>query len=187
MGKPNRTRRNTRAADKFKTFTAARRRKNVEKPQDEEAVEALIERRSEAFIKFFDRMENENITAEDAKVIATFATKDGYMSYAGNQDITDLADLKVEELTEVEFVTVLKRANHALNVILENRVNFTAGPFYKNRHTVNTMMKLILKARKAPKNPTGRAGRARGSASASKMIARQKEKRAARAVLRATN
>lgn len=187
MGKPNRTRRNTRKADAFKTFTTARRRKNTEKPENEEAKDELVERRSEAFIKLFDKMEAVEITPDDSRIIATFATKDGFMSYAGNQDITDLSDLAVEELTEVEFATVLRRAYHALNVILENRTQYVEGPHYKNRHTTTTLMKMVLKARKTPKNKTGRAGRAKGSASASKMVAKQKEKRAARAVLRATN
>lgn len=134
MSKPNRTRRNGRKADQYKTFKApVIRRKNTETPTDDAALDQLIETRTAAFIKLFDRMERENMSESDARIIATFATKDGVMSYAKNQDINDLSDLKVEALTEFEFQSILKRANHAINTIVTTRVNFTAGPFYINR------------------------------------------------------
>jgi hypothetical protein len=174
MGQPNRTRRNSRKADQFKTKP---RPKNKEKPLEEEALEALIEKRTTAFVKFFDKLEENGITEGDKKIIARAATKDGYMSYSGNQDIADLSDLKVEELTEVEFVTILKRANYALNTILENRVNYIDGPFYKNRHTVHTLMAKVFPAQR-PKKSIGSA-RARKSVSASGMVEAQKRSRQA--------
>jgi len=135
MAKANRTRRNRRKADQFKEFKAKNtRRKNVEKPEEDSAeMDALIERRTAAFLKIFDRMERENISEGDAKIIARFATKDGVISYAKNQDIEDLAYLKVEELTEFEFNSIVVRANRGINVIVQNRSTYTAGPFYINR------------------------------------------------------
>jgi hypothetical protein len=156
------------------------RRVNKEKPTNAEELEKLIERRSEAFISLLNKM-HDTVSPEEAKIIATFATKDGYMSYSGNQNIEDLSDLKVEELTEVEFVTVLKRAKHAYNVILENKVNYVAGPFYKNRYTTRTMMALAFKASRA-KTPTGQA-RARLSSKASNMVKAQKQRKAALQVM----
>lgn len=134
MAKPNRVRRNKRAADKFKTkdYMCC---KNTEKPAAEsEQEEELIKRRTEAFGKVFDRIIDEKMTDNDMRIIATFATRDGVMSYSKNQEVTDLADLQVEELTEFEFESIIKRANHAINIILENRTSYTEGPYYSNRH-----------------------------------------------------
>lgn len=135
MGVPNRTRRNKKKADQFKTFKSrVTRRKNIEKPEVEsDEMDKLIEVRTAEFIKVFDRMEREQIDESDAKLIARHATKDGIISYAANQDVDDLANLKVEELTEFEFRNIIQRANRAINVILENRIHRSAGPFYTNR------------------------------------------------------
>jgi hypothetical protein len=176
--------RRKRKADQFKTFQVRRpRRVNTEKPTEQEELEALIERRTNAFIKFFDLLDEKGVSDDDRRVIARFATRDGYLSYAKNQDVEDLGDLQVEELTEVEYVSILKRAHRALTVILENRFNFVAGPFYTNRKMKRGAAARFMKKPHVGKGLTG-AFKGR-TASSKKIVERLSVRRQVRAALAA--
>jgi len=157
MGKPNRKRRNGRLADRFKHFKV--RRKNTEKPdEDSPEMETLVEKRTNAFLKIFDRMEREQISENEAKIIARFATKDGIISYAGNQDIDRLEDIQVEELTEFEFNSIITRATRGVNVILENRFVYREGPFFVNRGMRQAAIAKNRRVRKIKLNKPTTAG-----------------------------
>lgn len=154
---------------KSNSRTKAIKRKSEEVPQDEDARELLIEARSAAFISLLDRFEREKITPREAAIIAQHATADPRMSSDRNRNLRDISDLKVEELTEGEFQMVMKKAIHALNTIVETRVNYSAGPFYTNRAAKRGLAAKVFRKLRV-KTKTGWGARVGRSRRASKIV-----------------
>lgn len=131
---------------------AARReaRKNDAANLSEDEREAIIQRRTENFIKLFDRIEAEQLTEQDVKAISIFATTQYHVRNPDNQNLDDLSALKVEPeaMSEFEYVAIVKKANFALNTILSNRSKYVGGQvFWTNRHMKRATAKRILKGR----------------------------------------
>lgn len=132
MGKPNRTRRNRRKADQYKKSVKRVRRSKVVPVIAEQSTDEIVAARVATFVRLFERMERLCLSETDARVIATFATKDG-VTYNESLDITDLADVDLAQITPFEFNEIVKRANRAINTLTQTRVHQSTGPFFVNR------------------------------------------------------
>lgn len=129
---------------------AKRARKNDVSSLSEEERDAITDRRTEVFLAFFERVEREGLEEQDVAQISTFATTQYHVKNPVNQNLDDLGKLDVtpEAMTEYEFVAIVKKANYALNTVLQNRQKYVGGQvFWTNRHMKRATAKRILKGR----------------------------------------
>jgi hypothetical protein len=90
--------------------------------KEQERIDKLIEERTAKFMELFDKMDSENIDliGPEATAIARTATNE----IGINQKVSNLGDLKVEDLTEYELRRILKRARSAIKRTIELRTKF---------------------------------------------------------------
>jgi hypothetical protein len=129
---------------------AKRTRKNDVSSLTEQERDAITDRRTEVFLAFFERVEREGLDENDVAQISTFATTQYHVKNPVNQNLDDLGKLDVtpEAMTEYEYVAIVKKANFALNTVLQNRQKYVGGKvFWTNRHMKRATAKRILKGR----------------------------------------
>jgi hypothetical protein len=155
--------------------------------EQQDALDDLVDHRTKLFISLFDKMEAENIPLDgpEAKAIAKNATSDVGIS----QKVENLADLKLETLTEYEVNQIVTKARSAIKRTLELRQKFAPilkketqpdgstkrvpsgsvyGPYQTNRKQRLGLRRQLVKSsyRRASQRP----------ATASSLVVRIKEK-----------
>jgi len=130
-----------------------------------EYTEQEIETRTDLFATFIEECDEVGveITSNEFRLISEFATRDGIVNLV-NQKVSNLADLKIEELSDREIAFILKRARLGLKRVIEQRAQFhkklnpdgtitTFGPYFTNRKMKRHLLSRIVKRTK----PSSRA------------------------------
>jgi hypothetical protein len=134
----------------------------VEVKQNEE-----FDKRSNAFIEVFDYAQENGIELDSPEFLqlSRFATSE----FGIAQKVENLADIKVELLSDYEFKRVISRARSGIKQLIEQRRKFApiikkingekitvgvAGPYYSNRAQRRAVMRRLLKSERATIRPS---------------------------------